>query len=279
MVDHLVNSEANKHRIQRIENAFGTAGVPLLKQGRVLLGEGVLNKMCKKKLKPRQFFLFNDILVYGNVVIGSKKFRQYNKQRIIPLEEVKLEGIDDDASLHFGWYICSRAKSFAVYATTEIEKQQWVDHISRAVREHIREGNIRAPHTYAATMVPDSEAKVCMHCKKTQFTFVNRRHHCRKCGLVVCGNCSNQRAIIVDQGDKPQRVCAACAVELKRDGEQRNSIVKEYGSGNNSTIADSPDDSDDGGRYSPSDLSDETGNQTNFYDTNNRNDEDHGQKI
>jgi len=41
--------------------------------GRALVGEGVLIKMCRKKPKPRQFFLFNDILIYGNVVINKKK--------------------------------------------------------------------------------------------------------------------------------------------------------------------------------------------------------------
>jgi len=41
--------------------------------GRALVGEGVLIKMCRKKPKPRQFFLFNDILVYGNIVINKKK--------------------------------------------------------------------------------------------------------------------------------------------------------------------------------------------------------------
>jgi len=41
----------------------------------VLVGEGVLTKMCRKKPKPRQFFLFNDVLVYGNIVINKKKVR------------------------------------------------------------------------------------------------------------------------------------------------------------------------------------------------------------
>lgn len=49
--------------------------------------------MCRKKPKSRQFFLFNDILVYGNIIINKKK---YNKQHIIPLEEVKLESLEDD---------------------------------------------------------------------------------------------------------------------------------------------------------------------------------------
>lgn len=68
---------------------------PLAVPGRVLVGEGVLTKMCRKKPKTRQFYLFNDILVYGNIIINKKK---YNKQHIIPLEEVKLESIEDDPS-------------------------------------------------------------------------------------------------------------------------------------------------------------------------------------
>lgn len=71
---------------------------PLHVPGRVLVGEGVLTKMCRKKPKARQFFLFNDILVYGNIVINKKK---YNKQHIIPLEEVKLESLEDDGRKFF----------------------------------------------------------------------------------------------------------------------------------------------------------------------------------
>lgn len=87
-----VNSEANARRIQMVESCFGGSGEQLLIPGRVLVGEGVLTKMCRKRPKPRQFFLFNDILVYGNIIIGKKK---YNKQHIIPLEEVQLQGLDD----------------------------------------------------------------------------------------------------------------------------------------------------------------------------------------
>jgi len=46
---------------------------PLQAAGRILVGEGVLIKMCRKKPKPRQFFLFNDVLVYGNIIINKKK--------------------------------------------------------------------------------------------------------------------------------------------------------------------------------------------------------------
>ena len=85
MSKNSVNSEANARRIALVESCFGSAGQPLGVPGRVLVGEGVLTKSCRKKPKPRQFFLFNDILVYGNIILQKKK---YNKQHIIPLEEV-----------------------------------------------------------------------------------------------------------------------------------------------------------------------------------------------
>lgn len=88
-----VNSEANARRIALVESCFGSAGQPLNVPGRVLVGEGVLTKACRKKLKPRQFFLFNDLLVYGNIIINKKK---YNKQHTIPLEEVKLQSLEDE---------------------------------------------------------------------------------------------------------------------------------------------------------------------------------------
>ena len=51
--------------------------------GRVLIAEGVLTKSCRTGVKPRQFFLFNDILVYGSIIINKKK---YTTQHVIPLE-------------------------------------------------------------------------------------------------------------------------------------------------------------------------------------------------
>jgi hypothetical protein len=79
--------------------------------------------------------------------------------------------------------------------------------------------------------VPDAEANVCMHCNKSQFNVLNRRvnigicivisdlnvylfyflkHHCRKCGAVVCGPCSNKKFLLPVQSAKPLRVCLTC---------------------------------------------------------------------
>lgn len=61
--------------------------------------------------------MFNDLLVYGNIILSKKR---YNKQHIIPLEEVKLENLENVGDSKNGWLIRTRTKSFAVYAATGI---------------------------------------------------------------------------------------------------------------------------------------------------------------
>ncbi|KAI8806413.1 FYVE zinc finger-domain-containing protein [Cladochytrium replicatum] len=43
---------------------------------------------------------------------------------------------------------------------------------------------------WASVWIPDEEADTCMACKRTKFNFLFRKHHCRRCGRVICGSCS-----------------------------------------------------------------------------------------
>jgi hypothetical protein len=241
-----VNSEANARRIALVESCFGSAGQPLAVTGRVLVGEGVLTKSCRKKLKPRQFFLFNDLLVYGNIIINKKK---YNKQHIIPLEEVKLQSLEDDGQFRNGWLICTRGKSFAVYAATATEKQEWMAHIDKCVKDLIDKSGKKAPSERAAVWVPDCEASVCMVCEKSQFSLVNRRHHCRKCGAVVCSGCSSQKVLLPHMSSaKALRVCTECYKELTKsvkDTKELEAAIAQDGKSNTDSSGEESDDDDD----------------------------------
>ncbi|MCL4138021.1 UNVERIFIED_CONTAM: hypothetical protein GTU68_046604 [Idotea baltica] len=230
-----------------VESCFGTSGQPLTVPGRVLVGEGVLTKMCRKKSKPRQFFLFNDILVYGNIVLNKKK---YNKQHVIPLEEVSLTSLEDEGHFRNGWLIKTPTKSFAVYAATATEKAEWMAHINKCVTDLLRKSGKKAAESHAAVWVPDSDATFCMHCKKVQFTVLHRRHHCRKCGNVVCGNCSNKKVMLPNQSSKPVRVCLSCYDELSSSRPPNDYVdlnkSKEGINGDSSPDDDSDDDNEDG---------------------------------
>ena len=37
---------------------------------------------------------------------------------------------------------------------------------------------------------PDEQAATCQCCRTIVFKLLNRRHHCRACGRVVCSRCS-----------------------------------------------------------------------------------------
>ena len=40
-----------------------------------------------------------------------------------------------------------------------------------------------------------------------------RRHHCRRCGKIVCNGCSTKRLLIPAQSSDPVRVCDPCFAE------------------------------------------------------------------
>ncbi|XP_033125838.1 zinc finger FYVE domain-containing protein 26-like isoform X2 [Anneissia japonica] len=58
--------------------------------------------------------------------------------------------------------------------------------------------------------VKDSAVTVCMVCKTETFSMFNRRHHCRRCGRVVCWRCSQLQAVVKGYGEVPVRVCDDC---------------------------------------------------------------------
>ncbi|GMH55110.1 hypothetical protein TrRE_jg2608, partial [Triparma retinervis] len=45
----------------------------------------------------------------------------------------------------------------------------------------------------------DSASSACMLCEDG-FTAVNRRHHCRMCGILACGTCTGKTMVILGQG-------------------------------------------------------------------------------
>ena len=64
-------------------------------------------------------------------------------------------------------------------------------------------------HVNKSSWKPNGSSNVCSNCD-VKFTFVKRRHHCRKCGELVCGKCSTQNVYVADIGGRKLRVCDAC---------------------------------------------------------------------
>lgn len=141
----------------------------------------------------------------------------------MPLEDVKIESVEDVGNLRNGFKLISPSKSFVVYAATAVEKQQWISHIKKCVADLLVKRGRTASTPSAEdspVWVPDSSAAKCMHCKRSQFSMLNRRHHCRKCGLVVCNDCSSKRWLLPQQSSKPLRVCLTCFEQLSNARNQ-----------------------------------------------------------
>lgn len=67
---------------------------------------------------------------------------------------------------------------------------------------------------------PDECATQCRLCKST-FTFLNRRHHCRRCLRVFCGDCtsSKNRLVLYGYQNERVRVCDKCYEEARLENE------------------------------------------------------------
>ncbi|KAJ2351177.1 Zinc finger FYVE domain-containing protein 26 [Coemansia sp. RSA 2618] len=61
--------------------------------------------------------------------------------------------------------------------------------------------------------VPDAQTSVCMVCRKTAFSMMVRRHHCRACGLVICYRCSTVGR------DSHHRLCLRCDALYRPDSD------------------------------------------------------------
>uniref|UniRef100_A0A8C3A898 Zinc finger FYVE domain-containing protein 26 n=1 Tax=Cyclopterus lumpus TaxID=8103 RepID=A0A8C3A898_CYCLU len=66
--------------------------------------------------------------------------------------------------------------------------------------------------------VPDTKQDVCMVCRRERFTMFNRRHHCRRCGRLVCHSCSEHKMSVEGcPEDEDVRVCDHCYAHFHPD--------------------------------------------------------------
>ena len=79
------------------------------------------------------------------------------------------------------------------------------------------------PSLDSAAWLPNALTDVRLACGE-DFSFIKRRHHCRRCGLLFCAECSSRRAIIPGS-QAPVRVCDRCygkiIVDKRRIERQR----------------------------------------------------------
>jgi len=183
----------------------------IVKPGRKYIRDGELSKVCRRVRKVRHFFLFSDVLIYS---FPTEKNGKFKISRLFNLRVLSVKGIPDDAqrNLVHAFQITTDEKSFVVIAQSADDKEHWLQTLTDSITQYKNnvetlELDVDSSVTSAPVWVPDDEVKACTVCT-TKFTVINRRHHCRQCGQVVCANCSNNKRILKGQGKV--RVCAEC---------------------------------------------------------------------
>lgn len=189
----------------------------VIKPGRKLVKMGELQKLSRKEMQPRVFILFNDTLLYTTPVAGGYKLNNVLKLAGMKVETPTLEDFKNEFS------IISIQRSFTVCANTSLERDEWIEAFAKAIEENnLKRNSFEVNRTLVAALekgfvlgakaplwVPDARVTMCMLCT-CGFTFTWRRHHCRACGRVVCGNCSNNKAPLHYRENKSNRVCDEC---------------------------------------------------------------------
>lgn len=173
----------------------------LVSPERRFIKEGDLKKVCRKKNKSFRFWLFNDYLVYGSNMGNSS----YSFNRALVLKTCSASILKEPKN---SFQLNGAEKSFIVIAPSETARSDWVAKI-REAREALGvkdDGNAST----APVWVSDHSGDGCCVCKQG-FGLFRRRHHCRKCGGLVCGEHSKRTEVLayIHKSAK-QRVCDDC---------------------------------------------------------------------
>ncbi|KAL1789538.1 zinc finger protein FYVE domain-containing protein 26 isoform X1 [Sigmodon hispidus] len=75
--------------------------------------------------------------------------------------------------------------------------------------------------------VPDETESICMVCCREHFSMFNRRHHCRRCGRLVCGSCSTKKMAVEGCRENPARVCDQCYSYYNKDAAEESPCQSE----------------------------------------------------
>ncbi|XP_059169715.1 FYVE, RhoGEF and PH domain-containing protein 6-like isoform X2 [Physella acuta] len=188
----------------------------VIQPGRILIKQGELQKLSRKEMQPRMFFLFNDVLLYTTGTATG-----YKINNILPLAGMKVNApkLED---YRYEFNIIGFQRSFTLSASTPKEKEDWVSALQGAIDKNAKRHQTFDPlkqskdfvlGAKAPLWVPDARVTMCMVCL-VEFTLTWRRHHCRSCGRIICSHCSDNKAPLQYLNNKPARVCDHCYTQL-----------------------------------------------------------------
>ncbi|XP_028307946.1 FYVE, RhoGEF and PH domain-containing protein 1 isoform X1 [Gouania willdenowi] len=226
-----------------------------------LIKEGHILKLSNKNgsTQDRYLILFNDRLLYCVPklrLIGQK----YGVRARINVDGMELKETSSVA-VPRTFLVSGKQRSLELQARTEVEKRDWIQAIQATIQRHeqtvesfrhltcsLRDDESTPPHSpscvelgkRAPTPIREKEVTLCMKCQEPFNAITKRRHHCKACGHVVCGKCSEFRARLSYDNNRTNRVCVDCyamlvgvcpsQVGLSSSSQRRRSILEKQAS-------------------------------------------------
>merc|ERR1719410_1778743 len=193
-----------------------------IRPGRDLVKEGELQKISRKGVTSRYFALLSDCLLYcsyqGSWAGDSTSLKV---GYTIPLNQLHVH-VPTAEDFQNEFSITSNVRSCTLKARDVEERNSWLDALNSAIEDYrsrkatfVTLEALSSPHRHyklgdaAPVWVPDTRVTMCHACS-AEFSLVNRRHHCRACGKVVCAPCSSNKAPLRYRHFEASRVCDAC---------------------------------------------------------------------
>lgn len=134
------------------------------------------------------------------------------------------------------FFVISKHGYLEMHPSSTEEREKWISCLKTVISDHIAQELSRRPGKHHANKgitrhksipgcqapiwIKDHFANLCMQCDES-FNAIRRRHHCRACGIVVCGRCSSkQMPLEFDGFSQIHRVCDKCFNEIESCVEQ-----------------------------------------------------------
>lgn len=209
-------------------------GVHIIKYKKTLIGIDILKEL-KDKERSLYIHLIKEPLLMLEQLLMNFKFETVQKILSMVHENLQDAGIsisEFDKTIKF---YSEKALDFRVSL-----QRDGLDNKSKNTQDSTveHENNEFVMPSIVPTKeewIPNDKARECSCCRSVIFSMFNRRHHCRRCGRVVCAMCSQHRMQVLGY---PSSVLVRVCEDCKRQSALQMHTLQEESSTPSSEILD-----------------------------------------
>ncbi|KAM9665618.1 FYVE, RhoGEF and PH domain-containing protein 2 isoform 2-T2 [Trichechus inunguis] len=243
-------------RLQDLWEVYQRLGLEddIVDPSNTLLREGPVLKISFRRSDPmeRYLFLFNNMLLYcvpRVIQVGA----HFHVRTRIDVAGMKVRELSD-VEFPNAFLVSGKQRTLELQARSQEEMISWMQACQAAIdqiekRNETFKAAVQGPEgdtqeqelqseelgLRAPQWVRDKMVTMCMRCQEPFNALMRRRHHCRACGYVVCARCSDYRAKLKYDDNRPNRVCCDCYTfltgnVLAEDKEDKRRGILEKGS-------------------------------------------------